>query len=225
MTPPVGRREANKQATRDALRRAAAGLFAAQGYEVTTVAEIARAAKVGERTFYRYFGSKDELLAERALAWIERLQAAIRSRPVAETPYQAVAAAMTAMAGELAPSGPESEGWILGPPRPLAAVREVEPRPLRRLEHAVADAILARLDASAAGSGGLADRPEMAEFEAGLLGNVAVAALRAVFVYQRRHVQSADAEIERLLGDAFGRLSALTSPVIRATDVAGECTE
>jgi AcrR family transcriptional regulator len=209
MTSPVGRREANKQATRDALRRAAARLFAAQGYEVTTVAEIARDAQVGERTFYRYFGSKDELLAERALAWIERLQAAIRARPAAETPYQAVTAAMTAMAGELRPSGPESEGWILGPPRPLAALRQVEPRPLRRLEQAVAGAILSRLSASAAGSGGTAGITPDAEFEAQLLANVAVTALRTVFVYRRQQADSADMEIGRLLGEAFTRLSAL----------------
>jgi AcrR family transcriptional regulator len=203
MSPPAGRREANKQATRDAIRHAAARLFAERGYEETTVADIAQAARVGERTFYRYFGTKEELLAEGALDWIDRLQAAIRSRPAAETPYQAVAAAMTAMAGELARPGPEHDGWILSPPQPLALLRRVEPRPLRRLEQAVADAVLARVD--------VAGQAPMAEFEAQLLARVAVATLRTVFTYQRRQADSSGAGIEGLLGEAFIRLSSLTS--------------
>jgi AcrR family transcriptional regulator len=207
MSPAAGRREANKQATRDALRGAAARLIAERGYEETTVADIARAAQVGERTFYRYFGSKEELLAERALGWIDALQEAIRSRPVTETPYQAVAAAMTALAGEL--TGPGPDGWILSPAQPLALLRRVEPRPLRRLEQAVTDAVLARMDAATSGSGSTGRAP-MADFEAQLLARVAVATLRTVFAYQRRHADSAGVEIGRSLGEAFARLSDLT---------------
>ena len=55
MAEPTGRREANKQATRAALRSAAKQLFASQGFERTTVRDIARLANVTERTFYRYF--------------------------------------------------------------------------------------------------------------------------------------------------------------------------
>jgi hypothetical protein len=116
---------------------------------------------------------------------------------------------MTAMAGELTPGGPENEGWILGPPRPLAALRQVEPRPLRRLQQAVAAAILSRLDASVAESGDPAAVTPAAEFEAQLLANVAVTALRTVFVYRRQQADSADMEIGRLLGEAFTRLSEL----------------
>ena len=39
-------------------------LFADQGYEQTTVAQIAKAAGVTEMTFYRHFGSKDQLLID-----------------------------------------------------------------------------------------------------------------------------------------------------------------
>ncbi len=176
----TGRREANKQATRAALRQAAQRLVAEHGFEATTVAQIAEAAGVGERTFYRYFNTKDELLAERAITWIGQLGEAIRARPAAETPYQAVAGAMSAMAPELTRGQPEDQAWILGTAQPLAGMRRVEPRPLRRLEQTIAGAVLARLDAAA----GLQPPTPQAEFEALLLARIAVATLRTVVVSQ-----------------------------------------
>ncbi|MBF6294710.1 TetR/AcrR family transcriptional regulator [Nocardia farcinica] len=44
------------------LRQAALELFAENGFDATTVAEIARRAGVTERTFYRYFADKREVL-------------------------------------------------------------------------------------------------------------------------------------------------------------------
>jgi AcrR family transcriptional regulator len=58
----VALRERKKDQTRDALGRAAIELFETKGYEATTVAEIARAANVSRRTFFRYFPTKDALL-------------------------------------------------------------------------------------------------------------------------------------------------------------------
>ena len=50
--------------TRGALLAAAFDLFGRQGYEQTTVAQIAGAVGVTEMTFYRHFGSKDQLLID-----------------------------------------------------------------------------------------------------------------------------------------------------------------
>lgn len=50
--------------TRARLLAAAIDLFARQGYDRTTVAEISAAAGVTEMTFYRHFGSKDQLLLD-----------------------------------------------------------------------------------------------------------------------------------------------------------------
>lgn len=50
--------------TRARLLAVALDLFVQQGYDRTTVAEIAAAAGVTEMTFYRHFGSKDQLLLE-----------------------------------------------------------------------------------------------------------------------------------------------------------------
>jgi AcrR family transcriptional regulator len=202
----TGRREANKQATRAGLRQAAQRLFAEHGFEATTVAQIADAAGVGERTFYRYFDSKEELLAERAITWIGQLGDAIRARPAAETPYQAVAGAMSAMAPQLSRGQPEDQAWILGTAQPLGGMRRVEPRPLRRLEQTIAGAVLARLDAPA----GLQPPTPQAEFEALLLARVAVATLRTVIVSQRTR-GGRRARLNTALAQAFSRLSQLVS--------------
>ena len=58
--PPEGK----TQRTRAKLMTAAFGLFVRQGYELTTVAQIAAAAGVTEMTFYRHFGSKVQLLVD-----------------------------------------------------------------------------------------------------------------------------------------------------------------
>ncbi len=55
-------RERKKDQTREALAQAAFELFRQKGFEATTAAEIAAAANVSRRTFFRYFPSKDELL-------------------------------------------------------------------------------------------------------------------------------------------------------------------
>ena len=47
--------------SREELEQAAFALFAAQGFEATTVDEIAAAAGIGRRTFFRYFPSKNDI--------------------------------------------------------------------------------------------------------------------------------------------------------------------
>jgi AcrR family transcriptional regulator len=54
--------ERNKARTRVSLATAAVRLFREQGYEATTVDDIARAAGSSSSTFFRYFGTKEDVL-------------------------------------------------------------------------------------------------------------------------------------------------------------------
>lgn len=55
-------REQKKARVRDTLRREALRLFSTQGYDATTVDEIAAAAGVSHMTFFRYFPTKEDVV-------------------------------------------------------------------------------------------------------------------------------------------------------------------
>jgi len=84
----TGLRERKKQRTRDSLIRAAHELFVAQGYEATTVDEVAAAVDVSQRTFFRYFASKEEVAFALQAHIEERYVAAVRRHPPGEPPME-----------------------------------------------------------------------------------------------------------------------------------------
>ncbi|MGO9149683.1 MAG: TetR family transcriptional regulator [Acidimicrobiales bacterium] len=61
---PTGLRERKKAKTRLAIREHAMALFKDQGYDKTTVEQIAAAAEVSPSTFFRYFPSKEEVVLQ-----------------------------------------------------------------------------------------------------------------------------------------------------------------
>jgi AcrR family transcriptional regulator len=72
---PDGLRERKRRDTFQRIAQAGLQLFISQGYEVTTLDEIAAAAGISRRSFFHYFKSKDEIL----LAWQSGLAESLRT--------------------------------------------------------------------------------------------------------------------------------------------------
>jgi AcrR family transcriptional regulator len=80
-----GLRERKKQQTRQLIADTARRLFGERGFDAVTVAEIARAADVAEKTVFNYFPTKEDLFYSRLEAFEEELLRAIREREPGET--------------------------------------------------------------------------------------------------------------------------------------------
>jgi AcrR family transcriptional regulator len=94
-------RDRKKERTRQALIDAAGKLFAEQGYERTTVADIAAAADIGTRTFFSYFASKEELVFPEADARIQATLDAIAERGPADSPADVLLRALSGVGDEI----------------------------------------------------------------------------------------------------------------------------
>jgi len=79
-----------QQLVRNAIYDAAIDLFAENGFDETTVEEVAQAAGVSRRSFFRYFASKDDLLAQNVVHFGSVLSATITACPPALTPLETV---------------------------------------------------------------------------------------------------------------------------------------
>jgi AcrR family transcriptional regulator len=189
----LGRRETKKLAVRTAVEQAARRLFAEQGYEATSVRQIADTAGVAERTFYRYFDGKEGLIADEADRWMELVGDAIRHRPPDEPPFIAVQRTITALAREIAQDTRGKPIWLFtNQPRPHELLLKSAPKPLLKFEGAIARAILDRA----------ADRGDSeAEFTAQLIARVSIAILRSAAIRRR--------ELETTLGANAPKIDAI----------------
>ena len=98
MTSELGVRERKKQAARTALTEAALRLFQANGFDATTVNDIARLANMSPRTFFRYFDTKEDVVFQDAPQQLEALRKFVADRPSSESNAVALRAALTAFA-------------------------------------------------------------------------------------------------------------------------------
>src|SRR5450759_431274 len=83
------------------LEKAALALYGERGYENTTVAEIAKRAGLTERTFFRYFADKREVLFAGGSTLQELMVKAVADAPDSTAPINAVAAGLDAAAAVL----------------------------------------------------------------------------------------------------------------------------
>src|SRR5262245_18707289 len=91
----VSRWEPNAQ---ERLVRAAMELYAERGFGETTAAGIATRAGLTERTFFRYFADKREVLFSGSEAFEKLLVDGVAAAPTSATPLDAIATALEGIA-------------------------------------------------------------------------------------------------------------------------------
>lgn len=188
---PPSLRERKKAKTRKVLADTATELFAEQGFDHTTVEEIAEACDVSPRTFFRYFASKEDVLFAVGDERLRQLLDAIASRPSGEAPLRS----MREAALSLVPEYTSERARLITRKRIIAETQTLRSRGLERQlgwEDAVTDALGQRIaDAGPAG------------IELRLVASVTTATLRAAL-----HTWlEAGGDLATLIDDAFDRLS------------------
>ena len=178
---------------RGRLEQAALELYIERGYEQTTVAEIAKRAGLTERTFFRYFADKREVLFYGARQLQELLVGSVLDAPADTAPIDAIAAAFDAAGA----SFQEREEGVRRRQAVVTAHAELQERELIKL---------------AALSAALADalrRRGVAEPAASLAAEAGIAVFRISFA---RWVDGPEGgELRPLIRDSFDQLRAVTA--------------
>jgi len=179
--------------SRGRLAQAAMALYGERGFDQTTVADIAERAGLTERTFFRHFSDKREVLFSGAQALQELLVNTVLESPVSATPMEAVALSL------------EAAGNLFNPRREFSVQRqhiiegsaELQERELIKLSS------LAAALASALRQRGVADPA------AAITGEVAIALFKVSF---ERWVSSSDSpDLALVLRDSLEQLRAVTA--------------
>jgi AcrR family transcriptional regulator len=178
---------------RGRLERAALELFVERGFEQTTVAEIAQRAGLTERTFYRHFADKREVLFAGAGALQEFLVRAVADAPASVAPLDAVAGALQAAASMFQQRGDY--------PRQRQAVIAANPE-LQERE-------LIKLAALAAAMAGALRGRGVPEPTATLAAEAGTAVFRIAFA--RWTADDGQPDLTELIQESLGKLRAVTA--------------
>ncbi|MFJ4503705.1 TetR/AcrR family transcriptional regulator [Streptomyces sp. NPDC088864] len=147
---PLGLRESKKQETRQLISDAATRLFLDQGFEQTTIAEIAAAARVAKKTVTNYFAHKEDLALDHQDAFTGSLAATVTGRAPGESALTALRDAFADAAGAEDPvagfSGPEFARMVADSPTLTARLRDLHDLRETRLAEALAEATGAASD-------------------------------------------------------------------------------
>ena len=166
----VALRERKKDQTREALAQAAFALFQDKGYEATTVAEIARAANVSRRTFFRYYATKDALLFVEDSENLEHFRVLLGAAESGDDDLAHIRRACLALA----------EGYMRDRDQILARARIIESSPVLGKQERQQDLSWERAIAeSLLSTGGLNSNPSLRERRARMLAGAVFGAVRA----------------------------------------------
>ncbi|MET8867368.1 TetR family transcriptional regulator [Nonomuraea sp. NPDC004580] len=89
-----GLRDRARRAVRAELAERALELFTERGFEETTVDDIARAAGMSKRSFFRYFPAKEDVLFGGVETLAEQVAAEVAARPAGEGPWECLHAVL-----------------------------------------------------------------------------------------------------------------------------------
>jgi AcrR family transcriptional regulator len=98
MSPAATLRQRHADRTRAAIVSAAMELFAASGFQATTIDDIAERADIAPRTFFRYFPTKEAVLFADAGAKRERIAGWLAARPADEHPLRSLTSVVADLA-------------------------------------------------------------------------------------------------------------------------------
>jgi AcrR family transcriptional regulator len=132
-----------RQLVRDTIWDAAIDLFAEKGFEQTTVEEIADAAGVSRRSFFRYFSSKRDLMTQGMVTYEKWLTEAIRKCPRSSTAIEMMERVTLEVAAQVVQGSRTRQVVRIGENNPAA--REAILSSLSSVEDHVAQAYGARL--------------------------------------------------------------------------------
>jgi AcrR family transcriptional regulator len=93
MVAPPTLRERTRRAVHGEITATAMRLFAENGFEATTVDQIAREAGISRRSFFHYFRSKEDVVLGDTDALGASVRAALEARPAGEPAWDAIRAA------------------------------------------------------------------------------------------------------------------------------------
>jgi AcrR family transcriptional regulator len=175
------------------LEQAALALYGERGFESTTVAEIAARAGLTERTFFRHFADKREVLFAGAGALQELLVSAVAGAPDSVAPIDAVGAALEA-AGALLQQRREYARQRQAVIAANAELQERELIKLASLASAIADTLRRR---------GVSDPAATLTAEAG------VAVFRVAF--ERWVEETNQRDLPRIIRDSLDELKVVTA--------------
>ncbi|NIY64267.1 TetR/AcrR family transcriptional regulator [Streptomyces malaysiensis] len=106
-------RDVSRQAVRSQIARTAEQLFVTKGFEATTVDEIAAAVGMSQRSFFRYFASKDEVVLDNYERMSDEYVEHLRSRPPAEPEWDTLHSVFSLVVDQFADDDRRSHGLAI----------------------------------------------------------------------------------------------------------------